>query len=319
MRYLLTERGIINVYIEHVCDEPNILALLEGGTILHEAIDEGTMDIGEGYVTQNSQPTPNCTEALETVESEGDETDVMHGGDASQQQDPEKNDHDDEELPNIMHSDVDDEDCGEGCVTQNSHSARNFHETPETAAECDADEIDAVHEDGAGPSDTIHETPTTINEDGERVPIGTDGHGDLAYDSSFENSEDEFEVSSDDSGEYNVVDEDEPKEEEEEEDVRTTKSGDLWFNPSWTDVWFEIGIKFEHVAQFKEAIAKYQIQKGYRLKPIKSDPTRPIIGVDACFFKGMFKGTLLATVARVGNNQMFPIAWAVVDSEYSSS
>ncbi|GKV43146.1 hypothetical protein SLEP1_g50479 [Rubroshorea leprosula] len=46
---------------------------------------------------------------------------------------------------------------------------------------------------------------------------------------------------------------------------------------------------------------------------------RPVIGVDACFLKGMFKETLLAAVARDGNNQMFPISWAVVDSKSTSS
>ncbi|GLU04053.1 hypothetical protein SLE2022_212200 [Rubroshorea leprosula] len=46
---------------------------------------------------------------------------------------------------------------------------------------------------------------------------------------------------------------------------------------------------------------------------------RPVIGVDACFLKGMFKGTLLAAVARDRNNPMFPIAWAIVDSESTSS
>ncbi|GKV10833.1 hypothetical protein SLEP1_g22144 [Rubroshorea leprosula] len=265
MQYLLNERGIIDVYVEHVCDEPNILDLLEGGTVLQEPVDEGTMDNGEGCVTQNSQPAPNFHEAPETaVEGDADETDALHG---------------------------DDEDSGEGCVTQNSQPAPNFHEAPETAAEGDADETDALHggdaaqqedvrnndhddEDlldivpsdvddeevlesirnkkkhkasaiarqnanGAGPSDIVHDFATTVNEEGERVPIGTDDHGDLGSDSSFENSEDEFEVSSDDSGEYNVADEHELEEEEEEED----------------------GMRFEHVAQFKEAIAKYQIQK----------------------------------------------------------
>ncbi|GLT89949.1 hypothetical protein SLE2022_079060 [Rubroshorea leprosula] len=59
MRYLLNERGIIDVYVEHVSDEPNILDLLEGGSVPYEAVDEGTMhfsgsdeDIREGYVTQ---------------------------------------------------------------------------------------------------------------------------------------------------------------------------------------------------------------------------------------------------------------------------
>ncbi|GKV43782.1 hypothetical protein SLEP1_g51035 [Rubroshorea leprosula] len=498
MRYLLNERGIIDVYVEHVCDEPDILDLLEGGTVLQEPVDEGTMDIREGCVTQNSQPGPNGHEAPKTAaKGDANETDALH---------------------------EDDEDSGEDCVTQNSQPAPNVHEAPETTAEGDADEIDALHggdaaqqedlqnndpddedlldivpsdaddeevlesirnkkkhkasasarknADGAGPSGTVHDSPTTVNEEGERVPIGNDDHGDLGSDSSFENSEDEFEVSSDDLGEYNVADEHEL--EEEEEDVRTTRSSELWFNPSWATVWFEVGMRFEHVAQFKKAIAKYQIQKGCKLKPVKSDPTRqrihcvgqqcnwsilasfdkndktfkvktycrehtcfwslksnmvgsrvlaehhrnrivanpqiriseimrlshlelgvhvsrdkcklakerimkevketqtkefaqlrgyaeellrlspqsnvqidseppttpegkpmfkgiyvclegcrkgflqgcrPVIGVDACFLKGMFKGTLLAAVARDRNNQMFPIAWAVVDSE----
>ncbi|GLT44986.1 hypothetical protein SLA2020_188540 [Shorea laevis] len=119
MQYLLNERGIIDVYVEHVCDEPNILDLLEGDTVLHEAVDEGTMDIGEGCVTQKSQPTSNFHEAPETTaEGDVDETNAMPGGDAAQQEDLEKNDHDDEELPDIVHNDADDEDSGEGYMTK---------------------------------------------------------------------------------------------------------------------------------------------------------------------------------------------------------
>ncbi|GKV33646.1 hypothetical protein SLEP1_g42126 [Rubroshorea leprosula] len=439
MRYLLNERGIIDVYIKHFCEEPNILDLLEGGTVLQESIDEGTMDIGEGCATQNSQLAPNFHEALETTtKGDADETDAMHGGDAAQQEDLQKNDHDHEELPDIVHNDVDDEDNEEGCVTQNSQPAPKFHEALERTVGGDANETDVVHGDdeevlesirnkkkhkasarknanGAGPSGTVHDSPTTVNEEGERVPIGTDDHGDLGSDSCFENSEDEFEVSSDDLGEYNVEDEHE-LEEEQEEDIRTTRSSDLWFNPSWTTVWFEVGMRFEHVAQFKEAIAnehtcfkslkpdmvglkilakhhrnkilanpqirvseimrlshlelgvhvsrdkcklaKEKIMKEVkeahtkefaqlrryaeellRLSPqsnvqIDSEPPitpegkpmfkriyvclegcrkgfllgcRLVIGVDACFLKKMFKGTLLAAVARDGNNQMFPI------------
>ncbi|GKU90689.1 hypothetical protein SLEP1_g4653 [Rubroshorea leprosula] len=462
MRYLLNERGIIDVYVEHVCDEPDILDLLEGCTVMQEPIDEGTMDIGEGCVIQNSQPAPNFHEALETAaEGDADETDALHGGDAAQQEDLQYNDHDDEDLLDIVPSDADDEEVLESIHNKKKHKAS-------ASARKNAD--------GVGPSGTVHDSPTTVNEEGKRVPIGTDDHGDLGFDFSFENIEDEFEVSSDNLGEYNVADEHEL--EEEEEDVRSTRSSDLWFNPSWTTVWFEVGMRFEHVAQFKEAIAKYQIQKDCKLKPIKSDPTRqrihcvgqqcnwsifasfdkndktfkvktycrehtcfrslksnmvgsrvlaehhknriisnpqirtseivrlshlelgvhvsrdkrklakerivkkvkethtkefaqlrgyaekllilspqsnvqidseplttpegkpmfkgiyvclegcrkgfllgcrPIIGVDACFLKGMFKGTILAAVARDGNNQMFPIAWAVVDSESTSS
>ncbi|GKV08836.1 hypothetical protein SLEP1_g20412 [Rubroshorea leprosula] len=213
MQYLLNERGIIDVYVEHVCDEPNILDLLESGTTLHEAADEGTMDIREGCVTQNSPPAPNCSEAPKTAKGEGDEIDAVHG---------------------------DDEESGEGCVTQNSQLVPNFHEA--LAIEGDTDETDAVHggdlteqqdqeknaHDDEDLLDVVHSD--VDDEEDERVPVGTDGHGDLASDSSFENNEDEFEVSNDDSSEYNVVDEDEP--EEEEEDVRTTRNGDLWFNPS---------------------------------------------------------------------------------------
>lgn len=42
---------------------------------------------------------------------------------------------------------------------------------------------------------------------------------------------------------------------------------------------------------------------------------RKIIGVDGCFLKGISKGQLLCAIGRDGNDQMFPIAWAVVAVE----
>ncbi|XP_058217318.1 uncharacterized protein LOC131328387 [Rhododendron vialii] len=42
---------------------------------------------------------------------------------------------------------------------------------------------------------------------------------------------------------------------------------------------------------------------------------RPIIGLDACFLKSPFGGQLMHAVARDGNNQSFPLAFAVVESE----
>ena len=42
---------------------------------------------------------------------------------------------------------------------------------------------------------------------------------------------------------------------------------------------------------------------------------RPFISLDGCFLKGPFGGQLLVAVGRDGNNQMFPIAWAVVEVE----
>lgn len=46
---------------------------------------------------------------------------------------------------------------------------------------------------------------------------------------------------------------------------------------------------------------------------------RKIIGFDGCFLKGSCKGELLVAVGRNGNQQMFPIAWAVVDTETKHS
>lgn len=40
-----------------------------------------------------------------------------------------------------------------------------------------------------------------------------------------------------------------------------------------------------------------------------------MIGFDGCFLKGVCKGQLLVAVCRDGNNQMLPIAWAVVEVE----
>ncbi|XP_060170907.1 uncharacterized protein LOC132601867 [Lycium barbarum] len=42
---------------------------------------------------------------------------------------------------------------------------------------------------------------------------------------------------------------------------------------------------------------------------------RKCIGVDGCFLKGISKGQLLVVVCKDGNNQMLPLAWAVVEVE----
>ena len=46
---------------------------------------------------------------------------------------------------------------------------------------------------------------------------------------------------------------------------------------------------------------------------------RPLIGLDDCFLKGEYGGQLLSAVGKDGNNQMFPIAYVVVESENYSS
>ncbi|KAL4295161.1 hypothetical protein GQ457_12G008350 [Hibiscus cannabinus] len=42
---------------------------------------------------------------------------------------------------------------------------------------------------------------------------------------------------------------------------------------------------------------------------------RPVLSLDGCYLKGDFKGEILAAVGRDGNNQIFPVAWVVVEVE----
>jgi len=46
---------------------------------------------------------------------------------------------------------------------------------------------------------------------------------------------------------------------------------------------------------------------------------RPVIGVDGCFLKGHFGGQLLAAVGRDPNDNIYPIALAVVEAETKDS
>jgi hypothetical protein len=46
---------------------------------------------------------------------------------------------------------------------------------------------------------------------------------------------------------------------------------------------------------------------------------RPIIGLDGCFLKGHHKGQLLAAISRDANNQMYPVAFAVMKAESKES
>ena len=46
---------------------------------------------------------------------------------------------------------------------------------------------------------------------------------------------------------------------------------------------------------------------------------RPLIRLGGCFLKGEYGGQLLSAVGNDGNNQMFPIAYAIVEFENYSS
>jgi len=39
---------------------------------------------------------------------------------------------------------------------------------------------------------------------------------------------------------------------------------------------------------------------------------RRIISIDGCFLKGICKGELIAAIGRDGNDNIYPIAWAIV-------
>ncbi|CAN1294900.1 hypothetical protein LINPERPRIM_LOCUS22637 [Linum perenne] len=46
---------------------------------------------------------------------------------------------------------------------------------------------------------------------------------------------------------------------------------------------------------------------------------RPMFGLDGCFLKGEVSGMILSAVGKDGNNQMYPISWAVVEGENKNS
>jgi hypothetical protein len=46
---------------------------------------------------------------------------------------------------------------------------------------------------------------------------------------------------------------------------------------------------------------------------------RKVVGLDGCFFKGATNGELLCAIGRDANNQMYPMAWAVVEKENNDS
>ena len=46
---------------------------------------------------------------------------------------------------------------------------------------------------------------------------------------------------------------------------------------------------------------------------------RSIIGLDGCHLKGRFGGQILATTARDTNDNIFPVAFAVVEQENKDS
>lgn len=60
-------------------------------------------------------------------------------------------------------------------------------------------------------------------------------------------------------------------------------------------------------------ICYHALKEGWKLG------CRPILGLDGCFLKTICGGQMLSAVGRDGNNQMYPVAYAVVESENADS
>ena len=66
--------------------------------------------------------------------------------------------------------------------------------------------------------------------------------------------------------------------------------------------------------KFKRMYIKYNAQKVGFLGGCK-----PIIGLDGCHLKGRFKGQILFAIVRDTNDNIFPVAFAVVEQENKDS
>ena len=66
--------------------------------------------------------------------------------------------------------------------------------------------------------------------------------------------------------------------------------------------------------KFKRMYIRYNVEKVDFLGGCK-----PILRLDGCHLKGRFGGQILSTTTRDGNNNIFPIAFAVVEQENKDS
>ncbi|CAI9290678.1 unnamed protein product [Lactuca saligna] len=102
-----------------------------------------------------------------------------------------------------------------------------------------------------------------------------------------------------------------------------------------------LGERYESPHELQQCLTNYAIKSGYNIKFAKCDTVRltakcgykmksqpcpfrvhaswmtqeRVIGLDGSFLKGTCKGELLTAIGRDANNQVYPIAWLVVDIE----
>ncbi|XP_058742490.1 uncharacterized protein LOC131614984 [Vicia villosa] len=84
-------------------------------------------------------------------------------------------------------------------------------------------------------------------------------------------------------------------------------------------------VKLNHFQAYREKNRALELIEGAsseqyaHLRSYAEELRRPLIGLDACFLKGEHGGQLIAAVGKDGNNQMTPIAYAVMESETRDS
>ncbi|KAK9012159.1 hypothetical protein V6N11_040228 [Hibiscus sabdariffa] len=132
-------------------------------------------------------------------------------------------------------------------------------------------------------------------------------------------------------------------------DVVCKKSGKVFFDASVVEPRFQLGMIFESQQQLKDTLCAYAVAHSFDFRSadpngtfdlIVERPTdvatpkfrrlyvrfsalkegfkrfcRPVISLDGCYLKGEIKGEILLALGRDGNNQIFPIAWALVEVE----
>ncbi|XP_017426215.1 uncharacterized protein LOC108334790 [Vigna angularis] len=83
------------------------------------------------------------------------------------------------------------------------------------------------------------------------------------------------------------------------------------------DYKWEVGTIFSGKEDFKDAIRRYVVHAGRDLKFVKNDNRR--VRVRCMGAQGYYKGELLTAVGRDPNDQMLPLAYAVVEVENKDS
>ncbi|GKE77601.1 elongation factor G, III-V domain-containing protein, partial [Tanacetum coccineum] len=94
-----------------------------------------------------------------------------------------------------------------------------------------------------------------------------------------------------------------------------------WIPEQWeTMIYAHPDIKPTYIQDTIKAQLELEVTRSQYTNPGSSvDIEVEQIGLDGCFLKGVVKGMLLTAVGKDPNNQMFPVAWAIVEIESESS